>query len=132
MRLILSIAMAFAGLAASPALASEQIYSVSCSVDSNGRIVPARHEPRDIYDHAEQFAGRSHQAPNWQGRAYAWRGRVEITDDLYTAYRALPRFLGRRAFERVGSTDGVVYVYVQSAGCLFDRYLPRASRRTGG
>lgn len=123
----LALAPALALLGAGPAAAGES-FSVSCRIAPDGRIVPVRNEPRDIYEHASQFAGRSHQAPDYRGRRYHWRGRIEIAESLYADYRPLPRFLGRRAFERIGSDDGIVYVYVQSLGCLFNRYVPRAAR----
>lgn len=99
-------------------------YSVSCRVEANGRIVHTRHEPRDIYLHSGSFAGRSYQQTRYNQRTYQWHGRGAITDALYTEYRELPRLLGRQAFTRIGSTDGTVYVFVQSLGCLFDLYVP--------
>lgn len=104
-------------------------YSVSCRRGADGRITATRHEPLNIYEHGHRFAGRSHQSPTYRGRQYGWSGRVPITDTLYTEFRQVEPFLNRQAFSRVGATDGVIYVYVQSLGCLFDRYVPREAPR---
>ncbi|HEX8525521.1 hypothetical protein [Allosphingosinicella sp.] len=126
MRKLLGLASSIACLAlsASPAAARTE-YSVSCRIGSEGTIVSTRHEPRDIYDHAHLFPGRSHQSPSYRGVQYRWAGWVPITDSLHSEYRRRPWFNRRPAFSRIGSTDGAVYVFVQTLGCLFDRYLPR-------
>jgi hypothetical protein len=104
-------------------------YSVSCRRGPDGRISATRHEALNIYEHGHRFAGRSHQSPTYRGRQYGWGGRVPITDTLYTEFRQVAPLLNRPAFARVGGTDGVIYVYVQSLGCLFDRYVPRETAR---